>query len=61
MHRPTEKKTADNVVIAFTVSIDLSKVARGHQSHRGGAGKHKHKCVSRLGTRNARNRAALND
>lgn len=56
MHTPTAPKKRN---ITFTVTTDLSKVARGHTQHRSGAGKHKHKCANRLGTRNARNRAAM--
>ena len=56
MHVPAPKKSKD---IVITISTDVRKVARGHQSHRGGGGKHKHKCDTRLGTRNARNRAAM--
>jgi hypothetical protein len=41
--------------IKFTVpAIDPAAIARGHTPHRGGAGKHKHKCDRRQGNRSQR-------
>jgi len=56
MHTVTMPKKDRN---SFTITIDHSKVARGHQAHLSGAGKHGDRRTKRLRTRSAQRRAAM--
>lgn len=46
---------------SFTIKIDPSKVARGHQAHITGSGKHGDRRTKRLRTRSAQRRAAMSE
>jgi hypothetical protein len=43
------------------ITIDASRVSRGHTAHRSGAGTHTNKGTKRLRTRSAQHRFALKD
>jgi len=58
MYTPTEKKNTHKSVI--TIHSDPAKVARGHRSHKSGAGIHDSR-PKRLRTRSAAFRAAVRD
>jgi hypothetical protein len=59
MHTPTtQKKLSRTIKLA---PLDPSKVKRGHQEHRSGAGTHQDRRTKRLRTRSAQKRFALSD
>lgn len=51
--------TKINGVTTIKLDVDPTKVARGHQPHRSGAGIHQDRRTKRLRTRSAQRRAAI--
>lgn len=45
----------------LTIKVNPLKVARGHQPHRGGAGKHQHRTTARQRTRSQQRTWAVKD
>lgn len=58
MHTTTPPKRATNTL---TITIDQTRIARGHSPHRTGAGVMADRRTRRNRTRNARNRTALRE